>query len=167
MKKDAILDKTRQYRYALKRQWGADDENFVNFVLLNPSTADENIDDPTIKACIKFAQNWGYDGILVTNLFAFRATEPTDLKKAENPIGDQNDSYIKKYAKRSKIIVIAWGNHGNFLNRGEQVVKLLSQIKDPHCLQILKNGSPKHPLYINRKTELIEFNSRGTSHNSA
>ena len=132
MKKDAILDKTRQYRYALKRQWGADDENFVNFVLLNPSTADENIDDPTIKACIKFAQNWGYDGILVTNLFAFRATEPTDLKKAENPIGDQNDSYIKKYAKRSKIIVIAWGNHGNFLNRGEQVVKLLSQIKS-HC----------------------------------
>lgn len=61
MKKDATLDKTRKYRYVLKRQWGADDDNFVNFVLLNPSTADENADDPTIKACIKFAQNWGYE----------------------------------------------------------------------------------------------------------
>lgn len=146
MKRDAIFDQTRKYRYLLKRQWGTDDGNFVNFVLLNPSTADENVDDPTIKACIKLAQNWGCDGIWVTNLFAFRATKPVELKKAENPIGNENNSYITEYAKRSKTVVIAWGNHGSFLKRGEQVTKMLSQITTLHCLQILKNGSPKHPL---------------------
>ncbi len=157
MEKKAILDQKRKYRYVLKRQWGTNEKNFVNFVLLNPSTADEKIDDPTIKACIKFAQNWKYDGMWVTNLFAFRTTQPINLKKNKRPIGNKNDSYIQKYAKKSKTIVIAWGNHGNFLNRDKQVIKLLSQISDLYCLQILKNGQPKHPLYVKRQTKLLIF----------
>jgi len=75
MIKNAILDKNRKYRYMLKRQWG-ERNNFINFVLLNPSTANETVDDPTIKACVKFSQNLGYDGFYVTNLFAFRTKSP-------------------------------------------------------------------------------------------
>ena len=150
MFKDTILDQSRKYRYVLKRQWGADDNNFVNFVLLNPSTADETKDDRTITTCIKLAQNLGYDGLWVTNLFAFRATEPTDLKKSAEPIGKLNNQYLKDCAERSKIVVIAWGNHGDFLNRDQEVIKLLSKIQAPHCLEITKLGNPKHPLYIKR-----------------
>ncbi len=93
MIKNAILDPTRTYRYVLERRWGQGD-NMINFVLLNPSTADESIDDPTIKGCIQFAKNWGYDGFYVTNLFAFRATDPKVLKKAPKPIGEDNDRYL-------------------------------------------------------------------------
>ena len=157
MLKDAILDQSRKYRYVLKRQWGADDNNFVNFVLLNPSTADETKDDRTVTACIKLAQNLGYDGLWVTNLFAFRATEPTDLKKSTEPIGKLNDQYLKNYAKRSKIVVIAWGNHGDFLGRDQGVIKMLSRIQAPHCLEITKLGSPKHPLYIKRTAKPFTF----------
>jgi hypothetical protein len=78
MQKDAVLDKTRKYRYVLERQWGANKKNFINFVLLNPSTANETKDDPTISACIKIAQNLGYDGLWVTNLFALRASGQTE-----------------------------------------------------------------------------------------
>jgi len=152
MIKDAILDKNRKYRYMLKRQWGERNDNFVNFVLLNPSTANETVDDPTIKACVKFSQNLGYDGFYVTNLFAFRTKSPEVLKKSENPIGDENDKYIKRYALKSKLVVIAWGNHGNFLNRNNEVLKILSEIKTPHCLAVTNSGSPKHPLYIKRTT---------------
>ncbi len=158
MKKSAIFDETKKYRYVLSRQWG-NNKNFVNFILLNPSTADENIDDPTIKACIKFASKWKYasklkyDGIWVTNLFAFRATKPSDLKQCSCPIGKQNNQYLKKYSTESKMVVIAWGNHGNFLNRDKEVIKILSKIKNLHYLDITKGGNPKHPLYINRKTK--------------
>lgn len=149
MKTDAILDTTRKYRYMLMRQWGTDKNNFV---LLNPSTADEKVNDPTIKGCIKFAQNWGYDGLYVTNLFAFRATDPCDLKNSD-PVGKLNDRYLKEYAKKSKLVVFAWGNHGSYLHRNSEVIKMLSKFCVPHCLKITKSGSPKHPLYIKRTTK--------------
>ena len=136
----------------LKRQWGERNDNFVNFVLLNPSTANETEDDPTIKACIKFSQNLGYDGFYVTNLFAFRTKNPNFLKKSKDPIGDENDRYIIEYAHKSKLVVVAWGNHGNFLNRDNEVLKILSKIKTLHCLAVTKLRSPKHPLYIKRNT---------------
>lgn len=153
MKTDAIFDTTHEYRYMLMRQWGSDKKNFVNFILLNPSTADEKMDDPTIKGCIKFAQNWGCDGLYVTNLFAFRATDPRDLKKTREPIGELNDKYLKEYAKKSKLVIFAWGNHGRYLGRSAIVAKMLSKICVPHCLKITKSGSPKHPLYIKRTSK--------------
>lgn len=156
MHKDAILDKTRKYRYILKRQWGGNDNNFINFILLNPSTADETKDDRTITACIKIAQNLGYDGLYVTNLFAFRATKPTDLKTSTEPIGELNNQYLKDYAKKSKIIILGWGNHGGFLDRDQEVINLLSK-EAPQCLEITKLGSPKHPLYIKRTVKPLPF----------
>jgi hypothetical protein len=157
MHKDAIFDQSRKYRYVLKRQWGDNDNNFINFVLLNPSTADEEKDDKTIKACIKIAKNLGYDGLWVTNLFAFRATKPSDLKQSAEPIGKQNDQYLKEYAKRAKLVVIAWGNHGDFLGRAQNVIKLLSEIQVLHCLGITKHGAPKHPLYVKRTAKPSPF----------
>lgn len=156
MKKSAIFDETKKYRYVLTRQWG-NNKNFVNFVLLNPSTADENLDDPTIKACIRFANNWGYDGIWVTNLFAFRATKPHDLIQCSSPVGNQNNKYLEKYSKKSKMVIIAWGNHGNFLNRDKEVIKILSKIKNLYCIDITTKGNPKHLLYINRNTKYKKY----------
>ena len=153
--KDAILDKTRKYLYVLKR--GLNEDNFINFVLLNPSTADEIKDDPTIKACIKFAENLGYDGFWVTNLFAFRATDPDDLKKSTSPVGVLNDQYLKEYAQKAKIVVIAWGNDGDFLGRDKVVIKMLSKIKELHCLGVTTLGRPRHPLYVKRNVKLVRF----------
>ena len=141
----------------LMRQWCADKNNFVNFVLLNPSTADETTDDPTIKACIKFAQNSGFDGMYVTNLFAFRTKNPAALKQSKKPIGSRNDKFIEEYARKSRLVIIAWGNHGNFLNRDREVLKILSEISMPYCLGVTKSGNPRHPLYIRRDTKPFRF----------
>ncbi len=157
MDKDATLDESRIYRYVLIRKWGNNDDNFVNFILLNPSTADEKFDDPTIKACITFAKSWAYDGFYVTNLFAFRATKPKNLKKASDSIGPLNNHYIEEIAKKSKKIVIAWGNHGGFKQRDKEVLQILAKICTPYCIQKLKKGYPKHPLYVKRDSKPIIF----------
>ncbi len=157
MQKDAILDKKRKYRYMLKRQWGDSTDKFINFVLLNPSTANETVDDPTIKACIKFTQNLGYGGFYVTNLFAYRTKSPDILKKSTEPIGRKNDMFIKKYATKSKLVIIAWGNHGNYLNRDKDVLKFITKIKTPYCFITTQSGQPKHLLYIARNTKPIKF----------
>ncbi len=156
MIKNAILDPTRTYRYVLERRWEQGD-NMVNFVLLNPSTADESIDDPTIKKCISFAKNWGYDGLFVTNLFAFRATNPNDLKKTQYPIGENNDSFLKEYAQKSKKVVVAWGNHGTLLNRNKIVLEQIKTIQTPYYLELTKHGQPKHPLYVSLGTVLTRL----------
>ena len=153
MKKNALLSADRKYRYFLKRQW-ADGDNFVNFVLLNPSTADEKIDDPTIRRCINFAKNWGYNGIYVTNLFAFRTKSPNILKKSKNPVGNKNNYFLEKISRESKLIIVAWGNHGSFLNRDKEVLSLLSNI---YCLDTTKLGNPKHPLYVKGDIEISPY----------
>lgn len=149
-----------KYRYFLERKTVSNCKDFVNFILLNPSTADENIDDPTIRSCLRITKNLGYQGMWVTNLFAFRATHPADLKKELDSIGSENNAYIKKYAKRSKLIIAAWGNHGSFLNRDKAVIKMLSSIKPLYCLGITTLGNPKHPLYVKRNTKLLKFISK-------
>ena len=164
---DAILDKDRKYRYTLKRQWGQRSDNFANFVLLNPSTANESVDDPTVKACMKIAHNLGFDGIYITNLFAFRTKNPEILKRSKDPVGNQNNKYIEEYAHKAKLVIVAWGNYGNLLNRDGDVLKILSKTKIPQCLAYTKLGYPKHPLYINRKIEPFKFKISSTLSNIA
>ena len=79
------------------------------FVGLNPSTADETNDDPTIRRCISFAQAWGYEGLCMTNLFAFRATEPSDMMKSPDPVGPENDQALINLAESAGVVVAAWG----------------------------------------------------------
>lgn len=153
MLKRATIDDSGKYRYTLERRWGADPANFVNFILLNPSTADETKDDPTVRACIEFARRWGFDGLVMTNLFAFRATAPSKMRACNNPHGDLNDQYIKRVAKKAALVVVAWGNHGSHCGRDKEVMNILTRTKKPHCLSITKAGQPKHPLYVKRNTK--------------
>ena len=149
MLKNAILSADRKYRYILSRTWD-ETKSTVLFIGLNPSTVDENEDDPTIRRCINFAKSWGYGGILMANLFAYRATNPRELYSEQDPIGSDNDFYIKEYADKSEMIIACWGNHGRFNNRSQKVYDLIGSL---NCLGTNKNGEPKHPLYIRSDTK--------------
>lgn len=143
MKNTAELSKCRNYRYALWRTWDVS-KPYVMFIGLNPSTADETIDDPTLNKCIRYARSWGYSGVVMANLFAFRATAPSDMKSAIDPVGPDNDKWLTSLAEDAHLVVAAWGNHGSFLERSEQVATLISEF---YCLKLNKSGQPAHPLY--------------------
>lgn len=143
MKNTASLSRCRCYRFALWRTW---DEGlpYAMFIGLNPSIADETIDDPTLVRCMNFARAWGYGGVCMANLFAFRATDPRTMKAAEDPVGRRNNHWLKKLAADAGIVVAAWGNDGTYLNRAERVKAL---VPDLYCLKINRTGQPAHPLY--------------------
>lgn len=147
MKNTAKLSKCRRYRYALWRTWD-ESKPLVLFVGLNPSTADETTDDATLTRCINFAKSWGYGGVCMANLFAFRATLPTDMKTAKDPVGKDNDKWLKKLANDAGIVVAAWGNDGAYLNRSTHVKILLPYM---NYLKMNKSGEPAHPLYLPAK----------------
>ena len=151
--KNATFSDCRKYRYGLSRTWNGKKKT-VLFIGLNPSTADEKIDDPTIRRCINYAQNWGYGSLLMVNLFAYRATMPTELKNVKNPIGNDNDLHIIELSKKADIAVAAWGNEGTLLNRDKEVKKILPNLM---CLKINKSGQPSHPLYQKKNLKLIKY----------
>lgn len=153
MIKGAQFSKDRKYRYALWRTWQVGDGH-VMFIGLNPSTADETKDDPTIRRCIGFAKRLGYGGIHMLNLFAFRATSPNDLKRAADPVGPENDKFLRMYFDVLGFNIACWGTHGDFMGRGDKVIELLGR-EDLQCFSITKNGQPKHPLYLRRDAEII------------
>lgn len=136
------------YRYSLQRSWGC---GFVlPFVMLNPSTADANTDDPTIRRCIGFAKREGFSGIIVGNLYAFRATSPADLWKSTDPYGPGNNDALRKIAHYSGYhqvpLICGWGAQGGKSNHG---VHLMQQAgADLRCLGKTKSGNPRHPLYV-------------------
>ena len=147
-KSGAVFSDCRKYRYALWRIWN-EHMPIAMIIGLNPSTADQTRNDPTITRCINFASSWGYGGVCVTNLFGFRATAPTELKAHHDPIGKENDAWVHEMAKGAAITVAAWGNHGKFLNRSLEIMPSLDQL---HCIKMNKSGEPAHPLYL--KAEL-------------
>jgi hypothetical protein len=140
-----IFSPCRRYRYTLERIWSPGD--WVNFLMLNPSTADDKQNDPTVTRCINFAKRWGFGGLIVTNIFAFRATDPKRLYGLANPVGVDNDLHILGAADVCKFTVCAWGAHGTLLRRDEKVLELLKS-KRPYCLGRTDKGHPRHPLYI-------------------
>ena len=144
----AVFSDCRKFRYALWRMWN-EHKPIAMIIGLNPSTADQTRNDPTITRCINFSRSWGYGGVCVTNLFGFRATAPTELKAHHDPIGKENDAWVHEMAKGAAITVAAWGNHGKFLNRSLDILPSLDQL---HCIKMNKSGEPAHPLYL--KAEL-------------
>ena len=136
----------QEYRYTLWRYWD-DTLPFVQFIGLNPSTADDKVDDPTIRTCIRFSRDWGYGGLCMTNLFAFRATQPSVMKTASYPIGEMNDAYLQSTAEHAKLIVAAWGTSGTHMSRDQEVLELLRGFPIS-CLCRTKDGHPHHPLRI-------------------
>lgn len=144
----ALFSPCRNYRYSLWRDLNVlapDNDGYVMFIGLNPSTADEVNNDPTIRRCMGFAETWGYGALCMTNLFAFRATDPLVMKEQAEPVGDYNDSHLVELAQSAGLVVAAWGTHGTFMNRGEAVKKLIPNL---HYLRLTKNGLPEHPLYL-------------------
>ncbi len=115
--------------------------------MLNPSTADESNDDPTIRRCIGFTREWGYGLLEVCNLFAWRTSRPDDLSRVADPVGPANDFHLSEAACRAHRIVAAWGNKGQLLGRAYAVRNLLKGYK-VHCLGLTGPGEPKHPLYV-------------------
>ena len=152
--KNATISDCRKYRYTLSRTWDGK-KRAILFIALNPSTADEKNDDPTIRRCIDYAKNWGYGILLVANLFAYRATKPSELKKVINPVGNDNDQHIKELSKNAHLVVAAWGNEGSLFNRDKEVTRLIPNLM---CIKVNKSGQPAHPLYQKKDIELIRFN---------
>jgi hypothetical protein len=137
------------YRYVLGRRWGGEADGRVNFVMLNPSTADGLQDDPTIRRCVGFVKSWGYGELIVTNLFAFRSTDPKRLKRVTDPSGPLNDGVILHNAVSSGVVVCAWGAHGTLYGRDRAVLRLLKGAGvTPHYLKLTAGGCPQHPLYL-------------------
>lgn len=152
--KSAIFSPDRKYRYTLNRIWNRK-KGHVLFVCLNPSTADENVDDPTIRRCIRFAESWGYGGMVMCNLFALRSTDPKILYVHEAPNGMLNNFHIEHEDNLADITVAAWGMHGALMNRGPNVARLY--LARPMCLSLTKNGHPRHPLYLKKNLKPVPF----------
>jgi hypothetical protein len=144
----AVVSDCERYRYRLDRRWG-DRGDGVNFIMLNPSTADATHDDPTIRRCVSFAKEWGKGAIVVTNLFAFRATDPRGLASQDDPVGPENDTFIREAATSAGLVVCAWGAHGFARERAGSVLAALRRMGvTPTALRLTKDACPSHPLYL-------------------
>lgn len=160
VKADATLSPCRKYRYSLHRDWFPKSGNgSVLWIMLNPSTADADEDDPTIRKCQKFARTWGYDGIIVVNLFAYRTPHPEDLRMVD-AVGPGNDAVLAAFfgAESVGLVVAAWGAYSHLRNRDAAVIALAGRVHRPlHALKLTKNGKPWHPLYVPNGTEPVVF----------
>jgi hypothetical protein len=152
--RSCVFSPDRLHRYTLWREFDLTNRSYVQFVGLNPSTADEVQDDPTVRRCIDFAKRWGYGALCMTNLFAYRATDPDDMLAAADPVGPENDMWLARIAAGAGLVVAAWGNHGGFIERDRAVATLLPQLM---CLGITKTGAPRHPLYVKAITTPTTF----------
>jgi hypothetical protein len=154
--KGAIISECRRYRYLLWRRWSKGLPMVV--IGLNPSTADDNNDDPTSRRLIRFAKEYGFCGLDLVNLFAFRATKPKALSDVEDPVGQDNDKRILETCNSTNTIVAAWGNGGTLFGRDGDVMKLLNENGiDLKCFGKTNTGCPKHPLYLAARTRLVDY----------
>lgn len=166
--RNTIFSPCRQFRYSLWRDWSGQlfsgdsrfEASFVQFIGLNPSTADETNDDPTIRRCIGYAKAWGFGALCMTNAFAFRATDPAVMLAHKNPIGISNDYWLTQVAQHAGIVIAAWGNYGAHLDRAAAICKLIPNL---HCLKINEQtGQPAHPLYLKKTLTPILYETQST-----
>lgn len=156
----ACFSKDRVYRYWLSRRWSSAG-GVANFVLLNPSTADEQRLDPTLRRCLGFAQRWGFGAMVVTNIFALRSTDPQGLRRVGDPVGPENDGHVLTQAERADLVIAGWGRHGALHGRGRAVAAMLSAELGAGrvvCLGLTGAGDPKHPLYLAASERPRPFN---------
>lgn len=141
-----------EYRYWLTRQWG--DGPKACWIMLNPSTADAEQDDPTIRRCISFSKRWGCGSLVVVNLFARRCTRPVHLKDPGDPVGPENRRVIADAMTDAGVVVAAWGAHPM---AQEPAGGLLASSRPLYCLGKTKDGAPRHPLYVKGDAELVRW----------
>lgn len=159
MRYQSIMDTEKIYRYSLTRIW---DETLpkITYIMLNPSVADHLKGDPTLNKCLNYAIDQGYGSIEVVNLFAYRSTDPDQLKRVHNPIGFDNDQFIMNAVKNAKTIVLAWGGeNGKLMNRDKAVLGLLKDYKNKiKCFEDFTNKKkPQHPLTLKNGFILIDY----------
>lgn len=154
MNSGANFSRCRTFRYALWREWEIDKPK-VLMIGLNPSTADATRNDPTIRRCIGFAREWGFGGLWVLNLFAYRATYPIDLKAAVDPVGPRNDEWIRRVARKVDRVVAVWGNDGGLLDRSTRVRSMLGDRLD--VIRLNAGGEPAHPLYLPKGLKPVKW----------
>lgn len=163
----AVFSPCRSYRYSLWRRWNVDAVagvdcsamEMVAFIGLNPSTATEYRDDPTIRRCIRFAKDWGFSGLVMLNAFAYRATDPREMKLQDFPEGPENMTAIAQICREVGRVCCCWGTHGRHRGQAGAVLDVVGrESRSPcHCLGKTADGSPKHPLYLSRNTPLIPY----------
>lgn len=159
----AIISEDRKYRYALWRSWRAEQlqlpKRWVLIVGLNPSTANETVPDPTMTKCREFAKLWGYEAMVMANLFPLRTKDPKVMKAAGPEVfGDHNFDWLNYLVPRAHKVVAAWGRDGNHRDAGEGFMGRYGEIEGGiHCLGTNKDGTPKHPLYLSYETALIPY----------
>lgn len=154
MNSGAHFSRCRQFRYALWRAWDVDLPK-VLMIGLNPSTADASRNDPTIRRCIGYARDWGFGGLWVVNLFAYRATYPADLKVADDPVGPRNDEWIRRAARKAQRAVAVWGNDGGFMERSTRVRGMLGERLE--VIRLNAGGEPAHPLYLPKGLKPVKW----------
>lgn len=163
MERTAIISLDGKYRYHLSREWDVDPFYNMVFVMLNPSTADAEVDDATIRRCISFAQREGCSRLDVVNLFAYRSTKPEKLLEVEDPIGPMNRSAVARFISTGHIVVLAWGAWWKKIStsqRGPGLPRLNVEgmtSRELYCLGTTKDGSPRHPLYVRGDAPLVTY----------
>ncbi len=159
LSRGAAISPCGNYRYSLERGWAQGGKK-VLFIGLNPSTADATTDDPTIRRCVGFAKAWGYSGMLMGNLFAYRATDPSVLRRVADPIGPENDGCLKELHSRAAMTVAAWGNLGSWTGRDKALLRMLGPTMS---LGTTKSGYPRHPLYVPGDALAIAYQGLGNT----
>lgn len=162
--RDAVLSEDKVYRYWLQRR-NNHGIGWVVFCLLNPSTADAERADPTMRRCQEFSVRENAAGFIIVNLFAARSTDPDELLELDDPVGPRNEDYLR-YAcdiakEKGSMLIAGWGAHSLALARDQWAMKIFKQQGvTPLCLGMAKGGAPRHPLYIAGETELEEYHGR-------
>lgn len=159
----AVFSPCGTYRYQLRREWG--DGEGVAWLMLNPSTATAEEDDPTIRKCVGFSKRWGFGRMVVVNLFALRSTDPRALAKNTDPVGVHNDYHILKALTPCPQVICAWGCQQHLTTpalkaRPARVMDLIQReivACTPMCLGLRKDGAPRHPLMLAYETERVNF----------
>ena len=155
----AVFSPSRIYRYTLCREVNPDGTGTCAWIMLNPSTADEHVLDPTLTRCFNYTRLWGYRYMLIGNIFAYRATDPKDMQAQTDPIGILNDQYLDKIVLQSDKVICGWGTtqHKYFSERGHDVLNVVRMSTDPYALKITKDGHPSHPLYLKKDLEPVLY----------
>ncbi len=158
MPNECIFSPDRLHRYSLIHRWDEllNPGHGIAWICLNPSTADENQLDPTLRRIRDFSASWGYSFFVMLNLFAWRATQPADMRAASDPIGPDNDLWIAHWSAKVDRVMLGWGEHGTHLGRNQQVLAYLDRSKT-FCLERNASGQPKHPLYVSKKNKPVLF----------
>lgn len=158
----AVMSSDGRYRYLLTRPIAGYQDTVCTFIMLNPSTANHEQDDPTIRRCIKFAERLHVTKLQVVNLFALRTPYPDRLEVESDPVGPDNKYWVDYALQDAKgPVIAAWGANGGFMEQDLTMMGWLDALGiEPECFEVLKNGHPKHPLYVRGTTPLIPYKGR-------